>query len=159
MTPLTYGQSEPGIYTTSTASIYVSTGTHFTASAAGDPHITTLNGENYKFDYLGAFRLLEHSVNNNNLIINGFSEPGKGRWNNLQYIKKLYIYYGKDILLDTGFRGTPVNILNNNGIDFIEKKLEFHEDARRYSMSGKGIGTRYGVLKIVMNQLPMIYHY
>ena len=149
LTPLTSGQSEPRIYTTDTASRWrVSTGYHFTASAAGDPHITTLNGENYKFDYLGAFRLLEHSVNNNNLIINGFSEPGKGRWNNLQYIKKLYIYYnGKDILLDTGFRGTPVNILNNNGIDFIEKKLGFHEDARRYSMSGKGIGTRYGVPK------------
>lgn len=147
------------------------TGNFLNTSAAGDPHITTLNGEHYKFDYLGAFRLLEHNVNNNNLIINGFSELGKGRWYDKQYIKKVYINYnGKDILIDTGFRGTPVNILNNNGIEFIEKKLEFDKDARRYSMSGKGIGKKKGVSKnsnepvtddlplLIRNQITILLH-
>ena len=123
-------------------------GAFLSTSAMGDPHITTLNGENYKFDYLGAFRLLEHTVNNNKLIINGLSETGEGRWHDKQYIKKIYINYnGKDILLDTGFRGSPVHILNNNGIKFIEKTLDFDQDARRYSVTGKGVGARGGVSK------------
>ena len=120
----------------------VGSGNYLSASAVGDPHRTTLTGEYYEFDYLGPFRLLECSINNKKLIINGQSEIGPGRWDENQYIKKIYINYnGKDILVDTGFRGIPVNILNNNSIDFIEK-LDFDEHAKRYSISGKGIGKK-----------------
>jgi len=107
-------------------------------SAVGDPHITTFNGEHYEFDYLGAFRLFENSTDENNIVINGLSEKGQGRWKTLQYIQKLYIQNNnKYILIDMGFRGTPVKVLESNGIEYNEEQLYFNKDARRYSFDSK----------------------
>ncbi len=109
------------------------TGNHLTASAAGDPHIKTIHGECYEFDYLGAFRMFEYSKNGNYMIINGQSETGPGRWNKKQYIRKLFIQNNiSNILLDLGFRGSPVKVLENNGITYKEKTLSFNKDAKRY---------------------------
>ena len=113
-----------------------STGTsHLSASAAGDPHITTLTGEHYKFEHFGAFRLLEDEIDGESLIINGCSEYGKtSRRNKRQYIKKLYIKHGeKYILLDTGFRGEEVKVLEESGFFYTEEKLPFDKEAKRYS--------------------------
>lgn len=103
------------------------------ATAHGDPHITTLNGEKYKFDYLGSFRLIEYKNDKDLLIINGFSENGPGRWNKLQYIKKIFVKHNNNYLIaDLGFRGSCVKILENNGFEINEKKLTFSTDAKRY---------------------------
>ena len=111
------------------------TGTNYlSGSAAGDPHIATLNGDHYEFDYLGAFRLFENSVDDNLIIINGLSEFGPGRWKKRQYIRKLFIQNNdKYMLIDMGFRGSPIKILENNGIEYNEKQLSFNKEARRYS--------------------------
>ena len=34
-----------------------------------------------------------------------------------------------------GFRGSPVKVLENNGIDYEEKQLDFNKDAKRYSFT------------------------
>tara|TARA_B100001287_G_scaffold275576_1_gene283591 strand:+ start:45187 stop:46593 length:1407 start_codon:yes stop_codon:yes gene_type:complete len=110
------------------------------ASAAGDPHITTLAGEHYKFVHIGAFRLLEEVVDGKLLIINGCSENGPARWSHNEYIKKFYIQYGgQSILIDNGFRGQEVTVLENNGIEYTEQKLQFHKTAKRYSGGLNGV--------------------
>jgi len=102
-------------------------------TAVGDPHITTLSGITYKFDYLGYFRMLDNNSSNDNqrLIINGLSEYGEGiRWKDNQYITKIFIYYGcKYAIIDTGFRGTKAKVIENNGLDIEETGLEFHHSA------------------------------
>lgn len=104
------------------------------AMAAGDPHIKTLRGEHYEFDYLGAFRMFEYSKNGNFMLINGLAETGPGRWKNKQYIRKLFIQNNNaNILLDMGFRGSPVKVLENNGITYKEKALAFDAEAKRYN--------------------------
>ncbi len=111
---------------------------NLTVSAAGDPHIKTLDGEYYEFDYLGSFRLLEDTIDGEKLIINGKSEPGPTRWKNNQYIKKLFIQKGENyILIDMGFRGEKVNIIEEKGFSYKEEELEFHEDAQRYSLTSR----------------------
>ena len=111
----------------------ISTSNHLSASAAGDPHIKTLNNEHYEFDYLGAFRMLEYSADGNVLIINGLSEKGPRRWKTKQYIKKLFIQNNDtNILIDMGFRGSPVKVLENNGISYKEHELQFNKQAKRY---------------------------
>lgn len=109
-----------------------------TQSIVGDPHIKTLDGEYYEFDYLGSFRLLEDTIDGEKLIINGKSEPGPARWKNNQYIKKLFIQKGENyILIDMGFRGEKVNIIEEKGFSYKEEELEFHEDAQRYSLTSR----------------------
>ena len=111
---------------------------YLTISAAGDPHIKTLDGEYYEFDYLGSFRLLEDTIDGEKLIINGKSEPGPARWKNNQYIKKLFIQKGENyILIDMGFRGEKVNIIEEKGFSYNEEELEFHKDAKRYSLTSR----------------------
>jgi len=104
------------------------------ASVAGDPHIKTLNGEHYEFDYLGAFRMFEYLKNKNSIIINGLAETGPGRWKTKQYVRKIFIQNNdSNILLDMGFRGSPVKVLENNGIAYKEKTLSFDKQAKRYN--------------------------
>tara|TARA_Y100001958_G_scaffold118574_3_gene85632 strand:+ start:2634 stop:4028 length:1395 start_codon:yes stop_codon:yes gene_type:complete len=103
-------------------------------NAYGDPHIKTLRGEHYEFDYLGAFRMFEYSKNGNFMLINGLAETGPGRWKNKQYIRKLFIQNNNaKILLDMGFRGSPVKVLENNGITYKERSLSFDAEAKRYN--------------------------
>jgi hypothetical protein len=109
---------------------------YLTSSAAGDPHIKTLNEEFYEFDYLGAFRLLEDTIDGENLIINALSEPGPTRWEKNQYIRKLFIQKGeKHMLVDLGFRGEQVKVIEENGFEYTEEKLQFHKNAKRYSLT------------------------
>lgn len=104
------------------------------AAAVGDPHIKTLHGEHYEFDYLGAFRMFEYLKNKNSIIINGLAETGPGRWKTKQYIRKIFIQNNDtNILLDMGFRGSPVKVLENNGIAYKEKTLSFDKKAKRYN--------------------------
>jgi len=118
----------------------VSTSSHLDASAAGDPHITTLKGECYKFVHIGPFRLLEDIIDGKLLIINGCSENGPTRWSKNEYIKKFYIQYGdQSILFDNVFRGQEVTVLENNGIEYTEEKLQFHKTAKRYSGGLNGV--------------------
>lgn len=115
-----------------------SSSSSLTASILGDPHIKTLDGEYYEFDYLGSFRLLEYTINGEKLIINGKAEPGPARWKNNQYIKKLFIQKGENyILIDMGFRGEEVTVLEEKGFAYTEKELDFHKDAKRYSLTSR----------------------
>ena len=119
----------------------------FSASASGDPHITTLEGGSYKFKHTGPFRYFEDIIEDTPLIINGFSHDGKhadgslvdwmysdicGTEEHPEYIKKICIQYGeKMILIDTGFRGINATVLECSGMDYTEKGLTFHKRAKR----------------------------
>ena len=76
------------------------------SGAIGDPHISTLTGDHYKFDYLGAFRMFDNNDLDHRIVVNGFSENGPDRWSDKQYITKLYFHEnGKSMLITNGFRG------------------------------------------------------
>ena len=113
---------------------------HLVASAVGEPHICTLFGECYKFDHLGFIRLfhnhhIKSEEENDLIVINGECAPGPGRWSD-QYIRKLFLYNGgKTMIVDTGFRGSKVKVAHNDGIDYTEKELPFHPEAKRYSFT------------------------
>lgn len=116
------------------------TGASTAASAAGDPHIATLDGVYYKFNYIGAFRLFDnnHVMPNKRIVINAFSDWGDGRWSNQQYIRKIYIFCGNnELLVDTGFRGQCVTILENNGFNPVVKDLGFNPNAKNYCFNCK----------------------
>ena len=99
----------------------------------GDPHIKTIKNTNYKFDYFGSFRLFDNNDKNNRLIINGESNFGLGRWRKNQYIRKIYIKYcDKEMLIDTGFRGHKVKVIENNGIKYDEFDLDLSHEAYNY---------------------------
>ena len=96
-------------------------------SLIGDPHITTLFGYKYHFNYLGYFRILETE----NIIINGLSIRGTQRWKKKQYIRKILIKYNNKILIaDLGFRGERCYIERNDGFKTINKELDFHPDRK-----------------------------
>lgn len=126
-------------------------------SAFGDPHIKTFSGESYKFDYLGAFRLFESFENDNTIVVNGFSERGPRRWKKRQYIKKIFIKCNdKSIYVDLGFRGTPVQIIENNGFNYIETQLEFNKDAERYCFKPKSTYSTKNLDEPVTEDLPAL---
>jgi hypothetical protein len=116
------------------------TGVSTSASAAGDPHIATLDGIYYKFNYIGAFRLFDnnHPMPNKRIVINAYSDWGDGRWSNQQYIRKIYIFCGNnELLVDTGFRGQYANILDNVGFNPVIKNLGFNPSAKNYCFNCK----------------------
>jgi hypothetical protein len=116
------------------------TGASTAASAAGDPHIATLDGVYYKFNYIGAFRLFDnnHIMPNKRIVINAFSDWGDGRWSNQQYIRKIYIFCGNnELLVDTGFRGQYATILDNIGFNPVIKDLGFNPNAKNYCFNCK----------------------
>jgi len=93
----------------------------------GDPHIITLTGQRYYFNYLGNFRLLRYQDNDNLIVINGLSQRGTQRWKKKQYIKKLFIKHNdKEMIINLGFRGEKCQVLENNGFDYQEKDLPMH---------------------------------
>ena len=140
--------------------------------AVGDPHITTLNDITYDFNYLGFFRLFDNREENieDRLIINCLSENGVGRWNKNQYIKLVYVFKGgKEILIDTGFRGVEAKVLNNTGIEYIDVDLDLDKEARNYCYSCKksfkkgdkkaeahNLFEEHKVLKMVRNKIIII---
>lgn len=97
------------------------------AGGAGDPHINTFKGDDYSFDYLGAFRLFDNNDPDpdSRLIINGNSMHGDSdRWKNKQYIRKMYISYGQSkAYIDMGFRGQRCKIKTNKGFTIHNKEL------------------------------------
>ena len=104
------------------------------SGAIGDPHISTLTGDHYKFDYLGAFRMFDNNDLDHRIVVNGFSENGPDRWSDKQYITKLYFHEnGKSMLITNGFRGEKAKVLLNEG--FIIPTLYFI----KHNTSSKGI--------------------
>ena len=104
-------------------------------TAVGDPHITTLSGENYKFDYLGAFRLFDNNEKfEKRIVINGLSELGVGnKWKDNQYITKIFIFHkGNFAIINTGNRGEKAKIEANVGLNIIENELNFDKEAKVY---------------------------
>ncbi len=116
------------------------TGASTAASAAGDPHISTLDGVHYKFNYIGAFRLFDnnHPMPNKRIVINAYSDWGDGRWSIQQYIRRIYIFCGNnELLIDTGFRGQKVTILENIGFKPVIKDLGLNWSAKNYCFNCK----------------------
>lgn len=103
-------------------STYTSAGDSDIGYAAGDPHITPLIGKRYDLNVLGEFLLFDNN-HENRLIIKGVSECGDGKHYRLTYIRKLSIELGeKSLLIDTGFRGKKVTILDNKGFTNIKMR-------------------------------------
>jgi len=131
-----YRTSGPAVPTTNyvqTDWIYGDSGIYYlNASAEGDPHVTTLDGNKYDFVHLGAARYFSDG---NGLYINVDIQKGDyERWGQNDYMRRIYVWYKKqNILIDTGFRGKPVKILKNNGIKVKEHKLSFDKNAYRHS--------------------------
>lgn len=126
----TYAESDWTVKTVHDKNLY--------GTALGDPHIHTIYGENYKFDYLGAFRLFDNNEElSNRIVINGYSELGKGeKWKENQYITKIFIFHkGNYCLINTGNRGEKVKVEQNYGIYISEKELEFDDSARSYCLN------------------------
>lgn len=115
----------PWNYTTYTSyditNTYVSFG--FTSGGAGDPHITTLNGDIYDLDLTGYIRYFDN-CNKDRLIINGFISAGDYNYCKLDYIRKIYIKYkDNELEIDMGFRGCPVSIIKNTGFELKKYNL------------------------------------
>ena len=125
------------------------------AVSVGDPHITTLAGEHYEFDYLGAFRLYEATAGDQKLTINALAKLGPGRWSYKQYIRELYIQHGdKWAHVDMGFRGAPLKVLASEGLEHEEQDLPFDPQAKRYSFSSHYRTTNW--MEPVTDDLPAL---
>ena len=134
----TFGRTQWAWVTGSDLQMYLDPSGGVPISALGDPHITTLAGEHYEFDYLGPFRLYEATAGDQKLTINALAKLGPGRWNEKQYLRELYIQHGdKWAHVDMGFRGSPLKILESEGLEHEEKSLEFDPEAKRYSFSSQ----------------------
>lgn len=110
----------------------------------GGCHISSLTNQQYTFSYIGSVRLYDNdnprknkSTPDNRLIINAvINNCIHKRWKSWAYTDKVYISHGnKDITLNTGFRGHPVSVINNNGFTITETSLKFDDSAKRYSFN------------------------
>ena len=107
---------------------------HLTATGYGDPHVTTLTGQHYDFDYIGYMRYFDNNNPNNRLVINVQCEKSKyTRWKENSYYTKVFIKHNeKTMVLDLGFRGNPVKVLENNGFEYNEVQLPLDKEAKQY---------------------------
>jgi len=103
--------------------------------ASGDPHIKCLNGTEYDFRYHGYMRLLETP----STIINAQCAPGMNQQSKMEYFTHAYIKHrGEEAVLKLGWRGEPITILENSGLNFKEKKLSFNMRAKRHCETCRG---------------------
>lgn len=97
--------------------------------AVGDPHINSLNGELYDLNICGFFKLFDNNDLHNRLIINGSIEKGDGPFRKMKYIRNIYVNYNnKKMLINMGFRGKPVKVMYNDGIEITETSLCFSNE-------------------------------
>jgi len=101
-------------------------------SSVGDPHIKTISGDHYDYNYIGFLRYFD---NNDDLIINIETDKGDYEmWEENDYIKLIYIKYKDKIcVINSGFRGRKVKVVKNEGFNIIEQELEFDISAERYA--------------------------
>ena len=147
------------------------TGNSLHSSISGDPHITTLHGISYKLELIGNIRLFSnnHPDRHKRITINALSEPGPGRWKCNDYFTKIFIQQcNKYILIDLGFRGKPVSVLENCGIRYSNTDMKFHKKANLYCFDNherflsvekarKYVEkTGYNVPELVRNQISLI---
>ena len=147
------------------------TGNSLTSNISGDPHVTTLNNISYKLELYGNIRLFSnnHPDSHKRITINALSEPGPGRWKCNDYFTKIFIQQcDKYILIDLGFRGKPVSVLESNGIDYSNTYMKFHKEAKLYCFENherflsvqkakKYVEeTGYNVPELVRNQISLI---
>lgn len=125
VTPYKLNAFESNPWLASTYTTYTSLAMFDASSFSyGDPHIKPLIGELYDLSIIGAYRHFDNCNKNNRLIINGLIAPGLYAHTHLNYIRKLYIQQNdKNIEIDMGFRGELMKIINNNGFDVKEYKL------------------------------------
>ena len=108
-------------------------------AANGDPHITTLTNQHYDFNYLGYLRYFDNCNEYDRLVVNVKTDHGDyPRWKENDYMRKVFISYkDKYAIINTGFRGKPVKILDNDGFKYEEEYLDFDEEAYRYASNSK----------------------
>ena len=103
--------------------------------AAGDPHIHCIDGSFYDFRYHGYIRLLETE----NVMINVKCAPGFNQQSKMDYFTHAFIKYNNNsATLKLGWRGNPVTIIENNGLELFEEKLDFNSDAKRFCETCRG---------------------
>lgn len=101
----------------------------------GDVHVKPLKGVSYDMHTLGYHKWLHDGKD---MYINVETQYGKyKRWGKNDYATKMFIKNGNDdILINTGFRGDPVEVINyhnkDNTITYELKELEFDEKAKNH---------------------------
>ena len=105
------------------------------ATSYGDVHIRPLKGLSYDMHTIGYHKWL---TDGKDMIINVETKYGKyKRWSKNDYVTKMFIKNGTDnILINTGFRGDPVEVVKynnkNNSITYELTDLEFDKDAKNH---------------------------
>lgn len=106
----------------------------FDGKSYGDVHIKTLYGLSYDMHDIGYHKWFD----DNNCFINVKVQYGKyKRWSKNDYVTQLYIKNDKDdILINTGFRGDPVEVINfnnkNKTISYQLEEIKFDKKAKNH---------------------------
>ena len=97
--------------------------------AQGDPHVVTLS--NKKYDFHGD-NLFYRFYESDSLIINVKCESGSNKFKKLDYFRRVYVKYNNEYaILNMGWRGEKVSIIENTGIEFISKKMKLNKNLKR----------------------------
>ena len=100
----------------------------------GDPHIITLIGETYDYDYLGYSRYI--NTTDQKLVINCLIQNGPKFWKKMNYITNLYIYYKSSYIeIETGFRGKKCSIIKSD----IKNDIKIYNTELSFSKRGKNL--------------------
>lgn len=104
----------------------------FGAAALGDPHVIPFIGHKYDLELRGSVRYFDNCYKKDRLIINAFSDIGDGRDKSMDYFRKVVIFRNNNyLMLDLGFRGEKVKIIDNKGFDVKETELKLNKSVRR----------------------------
>ena len=95
------------------------------ASGSGDPHIFTIYNNVYDLKTNKYFKFFDNMCKKDRFVVNASVKCGPYPiWRNKEYIDNVYIFHNDSyVLLDTGFRGNKVKILDQKG-DLIVKDYD-----------------------------------
>lgn len=110
----------------------------------GGCNVLSFDNTHFTFSEQGYFRLFDNDEDdedddddddNHRLFINIYVQsPEYLRWQYLGYAMKVYIKYADNtITINTGFRGSSAQVIENNGFEYTDVPLDFDDAALRYS--------------------------
>lgn len=93
----------------------------------GDPHITTIYGVKYNLLLKDYIRFFDNCNTRNRFLINGYIADGDDACSDMDYIRKVLVMHkDKRLVVDMGFRGQPVRVIENKGFDLDYNNLDFN---------------------------------